>query len=94
MNRNELHYIASNFTIDDLINRIKSVMCYNFYMNERLKHKNYISWYITDDKIYMIINCNDDNNSESGYIKYYIKWNGELNWELVETERIITKNEY
>ena len=54
-------------------------------MNERLKHKNYISWYITDDKNYMIINCDDDNNSESGYIKYYIKWNGELNWELVES---------
>ena len=85
MNKNELHYIASNFTTNDLVNRIKYVMCYNFYMNERLKHKNYINWYITDDKNYMIIKCTDDNNCESSYIKYHIKWNGELNWELVES---------
>ena len=40
MNKNELHYIASNFTIDDLVNRIKSVMCYNamkFFLYGRIK---------------------------------------------------------
>ena len=89
MNKNELQYIASNFTTKDLINRIKYVMCYNFYMNERQKNKNIIGWYNTDDNNYMIINWNDKNKGVCGFIKYNIKWNGELNWEIIETARDI-----